>query len=113
MKREDQGRVVGLREVEVSDLVWVWAVGQGEHWWRGSGLTKRAYAAGRQLQAHVRSPRGINHDGLPGPAPPQVHQSAHRKDGGEEPGYAEREEYPNEEGRVGSGEGVGNASCPH
>ena len=42
MKQADQGRVVGLREVEVSDLVGVWAVGQGEHSWRGGGLTKRA-----------------------------------------------------------------------
>src|SRR6476620_301566 len=65
-----------------------------------------------RLHARVGPPRGITHDELPRPAPLQVQQSAHRKDGGEEPGYTEREEYPNEEERVGSGESVGNACCP-
>lgn len=65
-----------------------------------------------RFQPHVRPPRGVTHGGLPGPASLQSHQAAHRKDGGEEPGYAEREEYPNEGGGVGSGEGVGDACCP-
>src|SRR5689334_449738 len=67
----------------------------------------------RQLQAHVRPPRCVYHDALPGLAPLQAHQSAHRKDGGEKSGHAERDEYPDERECVGSGEGAGDAIRPH
>ncbi len=40
-----------------------------------------------------RPPRG----GLPGPAPRQAPQSAHREDDGEERGHAERDDRPDEE----------------
>ena len=46
MKQADQGDAVGLREVEVSDLVGVWAVGKGEHSWRRRQPNARASPAG-------------------------------------------------------------------
>lgn len=55
-------------------------------------------------------------NGLPTPAPWEAPQSARREDDGEEPGHANRDQYPDEkEMSAGIGEAAGDADAfpPH